>query len=329
MKRLLASIVCASVLVVPNTSVYAAEETTEIGAGITPDKITYITDTLFEDIQLSFTYDDEQKADLLIDISEERLAEATEMAEQEKGEFVQTAIDGYLETIGEAQEAVLDIITDENIDEEVKEDLISDLENVSEIDDIVEENLDDDQKEEAVKNTEEISYAANVVKNIDVNTVKTLRDKGFGFGKIAYINSLSTISGKSVDELATIVVDDGKGLGELSKELGINPSQVRSNGKPKEKAVKKEKENKASNDNAVETTEVDTNDDVVETKIVTNIVNVDNNVVKASTPEVNKNVNEEQVKETKKQPELNKEDEKQPEKIKEVKEKEVKNNKEK
>ena len=110
MKKLLASIVCASALIVPNTSVYAAEETTEMGAGITPDQITYITDTLFEDIHLSFTYDDEKKADLLIDISEERLAEATEMAEQEKDEFVETAIDGYLETIGEAQEAVLDII---------------------------------------------------------------------------------------------------------------------------------------------------------------------------------------------------------------------------
>jgi hypothetical protein len=330
MKKVLASIVCASALLVPNTSVYAAEETTEMGAGITPDKITYITDTLFEDIQLSFTYDDEQKADLLIDITEERLSEATEMAEQGKSEFVETAIEGYLETIDEAQNQVLDVITDENIGEEVKEDLIDELENISVVDDIVKENLEDDQKEQIEENTEEVSYAANVVADIDVETVKTLRDKGFGFGKIAYINSLSTISGKSVDELASLVVDDGKGLGELSKELGISPSQIRSNSKSKEKSVKKE--NIVNNDDVVvETSVVDISDNVAKT-------NVNNDVIKANTStlikEIDKTKNKEKEQlnkneEVKKQPEINKEqvklnieDEKKPVKIKEDKEKE-------
>lgn len=332
MKKVLASIVCASALLVPNTSVYAAEETTEVGAGITPDKVTYITDTLFEDIQLSFTYDDEQKADLLIDIAEERLSEATEMAEQEKSEFVETAIDGYLETIDEAQDQVIDVITDENIGEEVKEDLIDELETISVVDDIVEENLEDDQKEQIEENTEEISYAANVVEYIDVETVKTLRDKGFGFGKIAYINSLSAISGKSVDELASLVVDDGKGLGELSKELGISPSQIRSNSKSKEKNVKKE--NIVNSDDVVETSVADASENVVKT-------NVNNDVIKANTSTLTKEIDKTKDKETKqqpkldkekeqlnkneevkKQPEINKEDEKKPVKIKEDKEKE-------
>ena len=331
MKKMLTSIVCASALLLPNTSVYAAEGTKEIGAGITPDKITYFTDKLVEDIQVSFTYDDEQKADLLIDISQERLAEAKEMAEKEKSQYVETAIDGYLETVADAEEAILDVITDEDISEEIKEELINELEDVSQVDDIVQENLDEDKKEELIEKTEEVSYSANVVANIDVEVVKNLRNQGFGFGKIAYINSLSTISGKSVDELASVVVDDNKGLGELSKELGIKPSEIRSNSKSNVKNTNKE--NKVDIDKSIETKEVELNKD--EVKTTTNDNTVKSNAPKIEKPEIDKEVvKPNKNKEVKKASEQNKEqkdiskiDEKKPLKTNTNKEKEDKKNK--
>jgi hypothetical protein len=57
---------------------------------------------------------------------------------------------------------------------------------------------------------------------IKLETMKILINRGFGFGEIGYIAYLSTISGKSIEELAEVVDYDEKGLGNILNELYSN-----------------------------------------------------------------------------------------------------------
>lgn len=225
MKKILAYIVALSMLA-PGTISYAADEAASVDAGITPDSVLYTVDKLFEDLQLAFSPDSENEAGLLLQFANERLAEAKEMTEEEKTEFVQTTINDYMSKLEDAQEKVLEVVTDENMDEEVKEELNDRLDETSEVDEDIEQDLDDEQKEELDEKVENVRFTAHVVKDIDTETVKALREKGLGFGQIAHAALLSEMSGKSVEEIAGMFVDESKGLGEVAKELGIHPSEL-------------------------------------------------------------------------------------------------------
>lgn len=254
MKKFLVALIVVSMLGF-NSIAFAAEEgqavqqeEQTVDAGITPDSILYSADKLFEDLQLLITTDSEKEAELLLQFAKERLAEAKEMSEEDKVEFVKSAMDAYIETLDKAEEKVTEVALDENTSEEVKEELTEDLEETAEVDEDIEEDLDDEQQEELEEKTEEVSYTANVVKDLDVEIVKALREEGMGFGNIAHTVALSRLSGKSVDEIAAMM-KEGKGVGNIAKELGLHPSD-----KNKKIAIEEEDEDteEAGEENSAE-----------------------------------------------------------------------------
>lgn len=226
MKRFLIAVIVTSVVAL-NSIAFAAEEGTTVDAGITPDSILYTADKLFEDLQLAFASSTEEEAQLLLQFAQERLSEAKEMWEQDKTQFVETAINDYTATLEQAQNAVLEVVVDESQDQEVKEELIAELEDTAVVDEEITENLDEEQQQEVQEATEQVTYTANVVRNIDAGVVTALREQGFGFGQIAHVVVLAEKSGKSVEEIASLVKEDKKGIGEVAKELGVHPSEMK------------------------------------------------------------------------------------------------------
>ena len=73
-------------------------------AGITPDSWMYGFKRFFEDIDLFFTFDDVAKAEKYLKYAELRLAEAKEMAEKGKPEFVDDLIEEYEDNLEKANE---------------------------------------------------------------------------------------------------------------------------------------------------------------------------------------------------------------------------------
>lgn len=219
---------------------YAADGDTTVDAGITPDSILYTADKLVEDIQLALTFDDQKDADLLLQFANERLAEAKVMTEEEKTEFVQSAVNDYLATLQKAGEKVAEVVTNGTEDQGVKDKLTQELDKTAQVDENVQDNLGDTEQEKLEQQTEEISFTANVVNGIDTTVVKSLRDKGLGFGQIAHIAALAKASGKTVDEISSLIINEKKGIGEVAKELGVQPSQMN----PKARASKQEQTGK-------------------------------------------------------------------------------------
>ena len=91
------------------------EETQEVveqaseDAGITPDSILYPVETAVDDIALAITTDEAAKAELAIEIADERLAETVVMAEENNTEDAAVAQENYDEAIATAETAVEEI----------------------------------------------------------------------------------------------------------------------------------------------------------------------------------------------------------------------------
>ncbi|MBW3010927.1 hypothetical protein KY326_01770, partial [Candidatus Woesearchaeota archaeon] len=85
-----------------------AEET----AGVTPDSILYPIETTIDDIKLALTTDEAEKAQLAVEIADERLAETVVMAEEGKTEEAAEAQEQHDEAIATAEEAVEAIESD-------------------------------------------------------------------------------------------------------------------------------------------------------------------------------------------------------------------------
>jgi hypothetical protein len=201
--------------------------TATVDAGVTPDSFLYNFDKLFESLRLTFTTNSNTEAELLLQNAQERLAEANEMSELEQLELVKETIGEYIETIKEAQEQVSETTASDDVNSETKEELANQLEETAEIDVEFEEQLDEQTQEELEGAQEEAKVVASVVLGLDKEVVTSLREQDFGYGQIAKIVALSEISGKSVEDISTLV-KDGQGFGEISNELGIKPQQIKS-----------------------------------------------------------------------------------------------------
>lgn len=118
------AILVASILIAGNfgVKVFADEVTTSYKeqAGITPDSILYPIDTAVDNLRVTLTSSEEKEAALLTDIAEERLGESEVMAEENKIEEAEKALEDYNEKITEAADKLQEIVntTDENVGEE-------------------------------------------------------------------------------------------------------------------------------------------------------------------------------------------------------------------
>ena len=260
MKKAIISGLMAGLLTI--TPVFA--DTTAVVAvspGITPDSVFYVVDQWVEDIQLALNGDPEKKAELLHQISLERLAEAEKMIEENKEEYVNITVEGYVEKLDLIQEVVGELIVSEDISDEIKEALSNQLEALTEVSDETVSVIDTELKIKMEEKIESAYLVANVVKGLDVEKVKTLRaEMKLGYGQIAHVFRLAEAADMSVEEVAELL-SQGKGVGQVAKELGLHPSVLK--GKKKAMSV----EAKIADEN-VDQEELEDDEESVGTSIV-------------------------------------------------------------
>jgi hypothetical protein len=141
-------------------------EQVNVNSGVTPDNFFYFMDQLGEDLQLLFTSDVQKESELLLQFAQERLSESSQMAEESKDQYITSLIDSYLATLQEAQEKVSEVLIDESVDQQVKEQLSLELENATTVDESVENVLEDGKLEELNEKQQEAFLVANVVKDL-------------------------------------------------------------------------------------------------------------------------------------------------------------------
>lgn len=239
MKRFFISMLLVSFLGFNATSAYASSETTttenQVEAGITPDSFLYSIDKLFEEINLKLASSTEEEAKLLLQYAQERLAETKTLIENNEEELVKTTVTDYIDTLEAAEDKIVETAANEDVDDIIKEDLADTLNTATEISEEIEPALPDELKEQVSEKTDTISITAKVVAGIDVDVVKSLREKQLGYGQIAHIVALSQASGKSIEEISELVINKEKGFGEIARELGLHPSKMKYNNKTNEK----------------------------------------------------------------------------------------------
>jgi hypothetical protein len=270
MKQILATSIFAGALFF-GTSAYAEGETTnvndtaettdttveeesEVSAGVTPDSFFYLFDKVGENLQLLFTSDLQKESELLLQFANERLSESNQMVDEEKDKYINQLIGDYLAALQKAQEKVAEVVIDENIDGQVKEELSTKLEDTTTVTNVVTEKLEEDQKVQLDEKRQEAYLVANIVEDLDPEKVKKLRDQGLGFGEIVKVVALAEESGKTEEEIISLF-QDGKGYGDVAKELNIEPSQIMKKViKKKEKYIEEmmEKAKESGNEEAVQ-----------------------------------------------------------------------------
>jgi hypothetical protein len=201
-------------------------EEPSVTPGVTPDSFFYFFDQMSENIQLLLTTDAQKESEFLLQFAQERLSESSQMAEDSKDQYITGLIDSYLATLQEAQEKVSEVVIDETTDQQVKEDLTTQLENATTVDPAVEKVLEEQQLANLTEKKQEAFLVANIVKDLDVEKVKALRAEGLGFGQIVKVITLAEESGKTEAEIVALLKDESKGFGEIAKELNVEPSAI-------------------------------------------------------------------------------------------------------
>lgn len=246
------------------------ETTTEVELdGIAPDSGLYVLDRLLENIQLSLTFDDVNKAALLTTISEERLAEANyliekansgeEINEEEWNQLIDDVLNDYKVKLESALESVEEVAIDlSEEDKAALDEILVKLENVSLVDEEVVEN-DPELKEV----TDRALLVSSVVSGLDQEKAQELRDAGLGLGQISQVFALAEATGSDVEEVATLFTEQKLGYGQVAKELGVNTSELAKN-KVKEKKQKEEANTEEEVENTEETATEETDSEVTE-----------------------------------------------------------------
>lgn len=251
-----------------STTVFAAEVNNSADSTSVPITSVYTIDQLFHDLDSELNFGSEEESGLFLLFAQERLAEAGEMTEAEKAVFLQKLVNDYTNILEQVQEEILETADEqlEEVPQESTEDPAeAEQESTEEEDDTAEseesstENPEDEDKEDEQDKEEEddeseddleekiekVNYTAKVVKDIDIETVKLLREKGLGFGQIAQVAVLAQISEKSPEEIADLFTGEDIGLGSVAKQLGIHPSEIKkmaeANKATKSKDIKKSK----------------------------------------------------------------------------------------
>ncbi|MCM3599993.1 DUF5667 domain-containing protein [Robertmurraya korlensis] len=225
MKKLILPFVISVVFAFGST--VSASELNSSSPGVTPDQLLYSVDQLLEDFQLYLTTNSKKETEILLELANERLAEAQAMTEEGKHEFIDILMKNYVEKLALAEEQIAKLLIKDRINEETLSDFETSTEEVTLINEDIQKVLTEEVLEEIESQQASIKQLPAVVRNIDEESVSVLRNQGFGFGQIAHMYILSEASGKTIDEISSIYTRDDKGFGELAKELGLHPSDIK------------------------------------------------------------------------------------------------------
>lgn len=259
------------------TDTIETEITEEIDdkVGIAPDSPLYVLDRLLEKIQITFTFDDVNKAALLTSISEERLAEANYLIEVAKTEDVNRekwdqlladVINDYKEKLEAAIQSIEQIVIDLDEEEIAELDkILAELENSANVSEEIIE-IDEELKEVS----DRAILVANVVKDLDSEKVAELREQGLGLGQISQVFALAEATDKSLEEVAKLFTEDEMGYGEAAKILGVSTSDLAKQKVEEKKVVaeKKAEEKKVEAEKKAEEKKVEAEKKAEEKKVV-------------------------------------------------------------
>ena len=110
--------------------VLAADDVLDVDAGVAPDSALYVLDTLADDVNLALTFNDADKAELAVEIAEERLAETEVMIEIGDADAADEAQVEHDESIADAEKALEEIDSDGSV--ENSEEAVAEIESVRE-----------------------------------------------------------------------------------------------------------------------------------------------------------------------------------------------------
>jgi hypothetical protein len=243
MKRIVISIFAVMMMLTLPISTLAEEDSTQITGQVTgevsqessietesPDSFLYLIKRLYEEFRLITTFDKESKLNLHLELAEKRLQELSTLDPDVKEQF---STELYAEFLANIEKAITLSV---NLKEQQKEmgDTLKQLEEVviggEEIIAQLESEVKLDIEEEDQETRELAKVAPAVVAHIDAEVITELRSKGFGYGQIAMIVSMSEQSEASIDEVVELV-HEHKGMGKVAKELGIHLGSMNKKGK--------------------------------------------------------------------------------------------------
>lgn len=221
-----------------NVTTTVGETENTIEAGTTPDEWTYFLERFFENVELTFTFDEEKKTALLQELSLERLAELEALPEAERVIYLEKLIEDYTANIEEIEE-VTDSILESG--EELPEEIVSGIEETTDtLEEVVKENeeiISEEVATEVVEKATSVKTKARVIKHVPIETITTLRIEGLGYGEIAKLYLLMEKTGLTTEEILVVYNEQG-GMGQTIKSLGFHPSELKGKGHKKEKGHK-------------------------------------------------------------------------------------------
>ncbi len=217
----------------------------ETDAGVTPDSIFYFFDIALENLDLALTFDEEAKVEKFIAYAEERLAEAEEMNEEEKQEFIEELILEYLANIESASDGLVEL------DEEAAEELEGLLdEAIADSDEIAGE-LPEDlfEKLEAKKGAAYIKFSLvkEAIASTDEDIVSIANAAGLGLGDLAKIAAGAQMLEQDFVETLNAVIEAGS-VEEYFAAFDIKVSDLVSKGVEMKQAKIQERFDKAIED---------------------------------------------------------------------------------
>ena len=230
------------------SSVYA--QSNEITSKINPGNIFYFIDRGLENIKLKLIKDEEKRLEYLSSLALERWAEVEAAKSTNKLELINIAQDGYETAITE----ILNIV--ENTDKAHMYEVLNITEDIL-VQDLEKSTQRQIPKEEVVniKEDEQVTTAENItVENIEIAKIlfgqeisEELLNKisELNLMEISTIKSFADQSGKSVEEVYNVFIENENGIGITANKLGIEIKEGMKNLKKDYKKTKKiEKEYK-------------------------------------------------------------------------------------
>ncbi|MFZ7101884.1 MAG: DUF5667 domain-containing protein [Peptococcaceae bacterium] len=237
----------------------------DIDPGTAPDETFYDIKSLFENVQLFLTFSAEDKAALLAEFAEKRLAEAQAMDEAGKADLVKEMVEEYAQGLLEAEEAAEVTKEEKSLQEVIEkiEKLLADnmeiinkaksrlpeLEkNLAElkenlaaikaaskiIEELAEPATDTSENQNDVMETTESAENKDegnkqVTVALDGRTVEEqveiLRDAGYGSGEITLALTLTEKAAVSIDDII-MLRNEGIAWDKIIKELGITEDDI-------------------------------------------------------------------------------------------------------
>jgi hypothetical protein len=255
-------------IIFTTNSVHA--ESNEIKSKINPGNIFYFADRGLENIKLKFINDEQKRLDYLSSLALERWSEVESAKSTNKIELINIAQDGYETAITE----ILNIVEDTNeaqiyeVLNKTEDILVQDLEQ-STLEQAPKEEVTTEEinKEEIVtettteENTQDLDIEnkeiAKLIFGQEISEDLLNKISSLNLMEITTIKSFADQSGKSVEEVYNIFIENEKGIGITANKLNIgikdgmeNLKEDYKKSKETEKEYKKsQKENKSKNKN--------------------------------------------------------------------------------